>query len=63
VDARAAAGGDPSEATVEVLERQLADAEPLAPDELPSVVRFDAERAVDAHALAAAIAARVAGGA
>ena len=29
VEARAAAGGDPSEATVEVLERQLADAEPL----------------------------------
>jgi uncharacterized protein len=63
VEARAAAGGDPSEATVEVLERQLADAEPLAPDELPSVVRFDAERAIDAQALAAAVAARVAGGA
>jgi aminoglycoside phosphotransferase family enzyme/predicted kinase len=63
VEARAAAGGDPSEATVEVLERQLADAEPLAPDELPSVVRFDSEHAIDAQALAAAIAAQVAGGA
>ena len=63
VEARAAAGGDPSEATVEVLERQLADVEPLAPDELPSVVPFDAEGAIDAPALAAAVAARVTGGA
>jgi hypothetical protein len=62
VQARATAGGDPSEATVEVLDRQLADAEPLAPDELPSVVQFDAERAIDAQALADAVAARLTGG-
>ena len=63
VEARAAAGGDPSEATVEVLERQLADAQPLAPDELSSVVQFDAENAIDTQALAAAVAARLTRGA
>ncbi len=38
---RAAAGGDPSEATLEVLERQLARAEPLAGAELACVVAID----------------------
>ncbi len=59
VAAREAAGGDASEATVAVLERQLAAAEPLADDEADAAVAFDADSAIDATALAAAVAQRV----
>jgi len=47
IRARQAAGGDPSEATVDVMERQLRQAEPLQPDELPDAIRLDA--AADIH--------------
>jgi len=56
VSARAAAGGDPSEATVAVLERQLAAAEPLGPDEAQAAVMVDTTEAVDAGALARRVA-------
>lgn len=38
---RERAGSDASEATLAVLARQMADAQPLSCDELPDVVRFD----------------------
>jgi predicted kinase len=41
IEARRAAGSDPSEATLAVLERQLATHEPLADDERPHVVALD----------------------
>ncbi len=44
---RAAAGGDASEATEQVLERQLAEREPFTHDEQPLVVRVDTTQAVD----------------
>lgn len=44
---RAAAGSDASEATVAVLERQLAEREPFGADELPRVVRVDSTAPVD----------------
>jgi aminoglycoside phosphotransferase family enzyme/predicted kinase len=43
VAARTIAGGDPSDADVAVLEHQLASAEPLAQDELASVLAVDAD--------------------
>ncbi|MEO8508379.1 MAG: AAA family ATPase [Betaproteobacteria bacterium] len=59
VVARQAAAADPSEATVGVLDRQLAMAEPLEDDEARTAVAFDCEGAVDAEALAAAVDARL----
>jgi aminoglycoside phosphotransferase family enzyme/predicted kinase len=59
VAARAAAGADPSEATVEVLERQLRTAERLADDEAPYAAFIDTSGPVDREALAAAVAARL----
>jgi aminoglycoside phosphotransferase family enzyme/predicted kinase len=59
VVARKAAATDPSEATVAVLDRQLAIAEPLDDDEARTAVAFDCEGTVDAQALAAAVAARL----
>lgn len=44
---RAATGGDASEATVEVLERQLAEREPFEADEQPLVTAVDASTPVD----------------
>jgi hypothetical protein len=49
---RAAHGGDPSEATLEVLERQFALAEWPDPRELRDAVRVDTGRPVDPHAVA-----------
>ena len=43
ITARAHAGDDPSEADLTVLAQQLARAQPLAPDELPQVLCYDAE--------------------
>jgi predicted kinase len=48
---RAAARDDPSEATVEVLDRQLATREPLTPAELTFTIRVDASRAPDPDTL------------
>ena len=59
VTARDAAGTDASEATLAVLERQLAAAEPLGPDEVAAAVTFDASGPIDVAALAAAVAAKV----
>ncbi|MFO1325132.1 MAG: AAA family ATPase [Burkholderiales bacterium] len=58
--AREAAGADPSEATIAVLEQQLAQFEPFADDETAAVVGVEAGGAIDAAALAAAVAARCA---
>ena len=44
ISARAAAGGDPSEADLAVLDLQIAGAEPLAIDEPGLVIRYDASR-------------------
>lgn len=44
---RAAAGGDASEATEPVLERQIAEREPFADDEQPLVTHVDTTQAVD----------------
>jgi len=44
---RAAAGGDASEATERVLERQLAEREPFTDDERPLVTQVDTTQAVD----------------
>jgi len=44
---RAAAGGDASEATERVLERQLAEREPFTDDERPLVTQADTTQAVD----------------
>lgn len=52
VAARAAQGGDPSEADVDVLQRQLAWWQPLAADELADVVRCDTSSGAWAQALA-----------
>ena len=54
---RAAAGGDPSEATLDVLARQLAAMEALDDDELRHAVRVEADAAPDGAALAARVAA------
>ncbi len=59
VAARAAAGTDPSEATVDVLEHQLASLRPPGDDERPALVAFDASGTVDGAMLARAVAARV----
>jgi aminoglycoside phosphotransferase family enzyme/predicted kinase len=58
VAARRSRGDDPSEADVAVLERLLASAEPLGPDERAAVIEVDAERAPDVAALAEAWASR-----
>lgn len=58
VEARAAAGGDASEATTAVLERQLASREPLAGAELEARIEVDTTAPCDFDALAA----RVTGG-
>lgn len=60
VAARDAAGTDASEATVAVLERQLAAAEPLGPDEEAAAVKFDSGGDIDVAVLATAVAAKVA---
>jgi aminoglycoside phosphotransferase family enzyme/predicted kinase len=61
VVARADAGGDASEATVAVLERQLAQAQPLAADEEALAVEFDNRGSVDVARLAAAVRMRLSG--
>lgn len=55
LDARAAAGGDPSEATRAVLARQVGFAEPLAADEQAGALRVDTSGPVDPAALAVAL--------
>jgi uncharacterized protein len=60
VTARAAVGADPSEATLDVLERQLATAQPLADDERAHAARVDTTEPVDAGELAACVAAALA---
>jgi hypothetical protein len=55
LQARTAGGRDPSEATREVLERQLRDAVPLAPDELPHAVEADLRDGSGIEGLAARI--------
>jgi aminoglycoside phosphotransferase family enzyme/predicted kinase len=60
VVARERAGADASEATPAVLDRQLALAEPLAPDELAFAVRVDTGRANDATELALRVQERIA---
>jgi aminoglycoside phosphotransferase family enzyme/predicted kinase len=52
VEQRARGGADASEATVEVLERQLRDREPLTGDERSVAVTVDATRAPDAALVA-----------
>jgi aminoglycoside phosphotransferase family enzyme/predicted kinase len=52
VGERDAAGSDPSEATAEVVMRQLGFAEPLRPDELPRAVVVRADDEIDAEAVA-----------
>jgi aminoglycoside phosphotransferase family enzyme/predicted kinase len=51
IEQRERAGGDPSEATVAVLERQLERLEPPADDE-PAVVTIDTRESVDVDAIA-----------
>ena len=53
VRARGQRGDDPSEAGLAVLERQLADREPLRADELPLAIEVDTGQPVDVAALAA----------
>ncbi len=58
--ARAGAGGDASEATLDVLTKQIAIAEPLAGEELTFTVKVDTTEARDAlRARAMAIGARL----
>ena len=52
---RAAAGGDPSEATVEVLAQQLRSAEPLTGDERAEALLVDTSTPLDAGRLAESI--------
>jgi uncharacterized protein len=52
---RAATGGDPSEATVEVLAQQLRSAEPLTGDELAEALLVDTSTPLDAARLAESI--------
>ncbi|MCX7892612.1 MAG: AAA family ATPase [Burkholderiales bacterium] len=59
VAARERAAADPSEATLAVLERQLATAEPLAAEETAHALVIDAAGPVEADALATAVAARL----
>jgi predicted kinase len=47
--------GDPSEATLGVLERQLASRDPLSAEESTGAVRVDTSAPVDAAAVAAAL--------
>ena len=56
IAARGKAGRDASEATLAVLEQQLATHEPLDQAERRSAVRVDTQRPVDPAALAAALA-------
>jgi hypothetical protein len=55
LEARAAEGGDASEATREVLALQLGFAEPVADDERPERVTVDTAAQTDVHAIAAAL--------
>ena len=55
---RQSAGEDPSEATGAVLERQLAFAEPLQPDEARGALVVDAEGDIDVAGIAARLGAR-----
>ena len=55
VSARRHAGGDPSDATLEVLESQLASREPLGEDERPDAITIDTTTAIDAAALATSL--------
>lgn len=59
VTARAAAGTDPSEADVAVLERQLAAAEPLADDERTAALTLDTAAGADVAGAAATLATRL----
>ena len=59
VSARAAAGTDPSEADVAVLERQLATAEPLADDERTAALTLDTATGADIAGAAATLATRL----
>ena len=45
IEARAVRDDDPSDATVQVYENQVATAEPFTPEELPFVVRHDGSKA------------------
>jgi aminoglycoside phosphotransferase family enzyme/predicted kinase len=59
ISAREREGSDPSDATLAVLEHQLATHEPLGSDELPHVIAIDTERAFDLaqlHIICAALA-------
>lgn len=56
---RAASGRDPSEATQAVLARQLADAEPLQPDEFGRTLEIDMRAQPDPGALAARVRSRL----
>ncbi len=58
IAARAAAGGDASEATHAVLDRQLLTQEPLAAEEQGAVVTVDTDSALDFGALSARLKAR-----
>ncbi|HEB98810.1 MAG TPA: aminoglycoside phosphotransferase [Thiotrichales bacterium] len=49
---RAAEGGDPSEATLEILERQLELVEPITDSEMPFTIEVDTEQPIDVTALA-----------
>jgi predicted kinase len=60
VIARERSGIDPSEASVAVLDRQLARAEPLASDELAFVVRVDTSSEIDGAEVATRVEERIA---
>ncbi|MBK7249345.1 MAG: AAA family ATPase [Gammaproteobacteria bacterium] len=60
VQARERSGADPSDATLEVLERQLAEAEPLTPEEQAQALVLDTSAPTSIAALAAAIRQRLA---
>jgi predicted kinase len=55
IAARAGRATDPSEATLAVLERQFATAEPLAPDEDFPVVTVDGRAAIEGTSVAALV--------
>jgi predicted kinase len=61
ITAREHAGGDASEATIAVLERQLQKREALTADERAAAITIDTGLPVDGVALAAAIRRRIAG--
>jgi aminoglycoside phosphotransferase family enzyme/predicted kinase len=55
IAARAARGNDPSEASLAVLDHQLATADPIEDDEALPVIRIDGRRALDAVGVAAVL--------